>query len=150
MKDSSHFRIHVHLGMQILLVLPVLLTSLFLLYIFFKIPSVFLGFVFILTFALTWYLISLASSYIEVDDKSITVKVIRKKYMIQWDEVRKIITNDTLYSLQGEDKQLSVSLMLAGKNKKDFYRLLGEKVKSYGIEIEQTDNVPLLHRNTRI
>lgn len=149
MKDSSHFRIHVRLGMQILLVLPVLLTSLFLLYFFFKIPSAFLGFVFILTFALTWYLISLASSYIEVDDKSITVKVMRKKYMIQWNEVRKIITNGTLYSLQGEDKQLSVSLMLAGKNKKDFYRLLGEKIKYYGIEIEQTDNVPLLHHNTR-
>jgi len=120
-----------------------------LLYFFFKIPSAFLGFVFILTFALTWYLISLASSYIEVDDKSITVKVMRKKYMIQWNEVRKIITNGTLYSLQGEDKQLSVSLMLAGKNKKDFYRLLGEKIKYYGIEIEQTDNVPLLHHNTR-
>jgi len=99
---------------------------------------------------IAWFFWAMARSRAELHAETILVKVPYGTFQTRWDEITKIVTNGTLYSLQSGKKCLSISTMLAEKNKVQFCDLLETQAEMHGIAIEYSNHVPVRHKNTRI
>ena len=97
-----------------------------------------------------WFFWRLARSTVILDPNAITVQAPYGRFGMRWDEIEEVLTNGSLFSFRGGDKQLSVSMVLAGKGKREFYPWLSEEADRRNFPIIQTERVPVQHRNTRL
>lgn len=100
--------------------------------------------------ASVWFLWALARATVEVDSETITVKVPYGWFQMRWLDIRRIVTNGVLFSFQGNAKQLSVSMAMAGKNRQRFYDFVERQATQLGIMVEKSATIPVQHINTRI
>ena len=102
----------------------------------------------ILPAALTWFFISLARSYIAIDSQAIMAQFPYGRFRMGWEEVERVVTNGFLFSLQGGEKQLFVSMVVVGKGKREFYRYLVTQIQARGIALVSARQIPTAQRNT--
>jgi hypothetical protein len=100
--------------------------------------------------AASYYLVALARSRVEVDLETIVVRGPFGAYGIRWDEIVAVVTNGRVFAFQGEDKQLSVSLVLAGRNRALFRAFLDDQINRRRLAVQRSPVVPLGHHNSRV
>jgi hypothetical protein len=92
-----------------------------------------------------------ALSNIRITDESVTVTVVTGRYRIRWEEVTRIVLNHPLVALAGKDKWLVISLVFAGRNKKELLAYLDQQISKRKIIFEQdVPDFPLNHKNVRV
>jgi hypothetical protein len=104
----------------------------------------------ILPAALTWFFVSLARSYIAVDSQAIMVQFPYGQFKMFWEDIERVVTNGFLFSFQGGEKQLFVSMVVVGKGKREFYRYLVTQIQARSIALVSARQVSTAHRNTRV
>jgi hypothetical protein len=104
----------------------------------------------ILSAVLTWFFISLARSYIAIDSQAIMIQFPYGQFKMFWEEIEKVVTNGFLFSFQGGEKQLYVSVVMIGKGKHEFYHYLVTQIQARGISLVSSRQIPTAQRNTRV
>jgi hypothetical protein len=96
---------------------------------------------------LCWFL---ADSFIEVSEESVLVSVIYGRYKILWSEITSVTTNGRMYSFEGNDKRVVISLSLAGGTTRQALQLVQEMCARRGVPILENISVPMTHRNSKV
>jgi len=149
MSGSAKLRVHVHILMQSVLLLG---TLPFVAAIISALRSPTFGSIvpLLISAGAIWIFWSLARSTVILDPNAITVQVPYGRFGMRWDEIEEVLTNGSLFAFRGGNKQLSVSMVLAGKGKREFYQWLGEEADRRSFSVTQSEQVPVQHQNTRL
>jgi hypothetical protein len=95
--------------------------------------SVTLGYVFVALFVVTFLVF--ASDTLDADESAIYVNDSLGIFMIYWDEVIRVEINGSFYAFHGENKNLAINLLLAGKGKKEFQKYVRNSIAERNIPV---------------
>lgn len=110
--------------------------------------------VFLIFVALAIFIL-LNAGYMQTDSEWIRYYLPLRSYQIRWDEVRYIEIDSQGGNMVfvGENKTLATNGPVAwsGKDKKEMYQFIGAQIKTYGIDVRQTEKAMFrLSKNTRM
>jgi hypothetical protein len=136
--------------MQILFALPFTVGSIFFLMAVVQgsMDSLFPSLLFGLFAFLGW---ANALSTIQITEKSVTVTVFYGRFRIFWDEVEKIAQSEPFIALIGNGKNVTLSLIFAGKDRVKMLEFFNQQVERRNIRFEKNmTQFPITHQNARV
>jgi hypothetical protein len=95
---------------------------------------------------------TMARAYVEVDGDNIFIHGPPfGDYVIQWDEVNQVETNDIGYVFRGRNKALSFRIQQGTRKAADLRKKVSEELARRGIDVQRTTRTPsVMPKNVRV